>query len=632
MSTHPVSIQSPVSPSALSTSPTSVSATQPIRNIRSHTQQHRVDPQIPSQSYPESHTHTGVQSRAASKALTLRPVSFFSRSWAAFEKTVTFILTHSELTRSMAPFLRRIVAGPRVMHEESGLDLCYVTPQLLVTSGPAQDVFKSSYRTPLPQLLAFLKSRHHENWAIWEFRAEGTGYPDEAVENRIHHYPWPDHQPPPFRLVPLMMASMRNWLKEDCRETIDTDAVESTSLSKSDLPDDCPAANGRVVVIHCKAGKGRSGSVACSYLISECGWEVQQALDRFTSRRMKAGYGEGVSIPSQLRWIDYVDRWTRGGKKYTDRAIEILEIRTWGLRPGVKLEVKSYVNGGKEIKVVHSFKRDERVVVDHLERVDKAGFRPKPSSLDGFTRSHVIPRTSHPGGSSGTAWQEYNQKTSRTWFGAAFGNFSFFQALASSFTSKSESASIISSPDDSIISQASQANSRSSAEDKAQQNGPAVIFRPETPIRIANNDVQVSLERRSFTPSPLPFNAMTSLAYAWFNAFFEGDGESGVFEVPWEAMDGVRGSSAKGSRALDRMEVVWRVARDGDASIMSENIEEPAMGEKVPEMEPAIWSNTVDSESKLAVHITAELVDPLQSVKTADPDGKPLKEISVVNL
>ncbi|KAL5629584.1 hypothetical protein BROUX41_001190 [Berkeleyomyces rouxiae] len=527
----------------------------------------------------------------------------------------------------MAPFLRKLVAGPRVLHEESGLDLCYVTPQILVTSGPAQDVFKSSYRNPLPQLLAFLKSRHQNNWAIWEFRAEGTGYPDEAVENRIHHYPWPDHQPPPFRLIPLMMASMRNWLKEDCGKP--TNAIVSTGHPKSSLPDDCPAENGRVVVIHCKAGKGRSGSVACSYLISECGWQVQQALDRFTSRRMKEGYGEGVSIPSQLRWIDYVERWTRGGKRYTDRAIEIVEIRTWGLKPGVKLEVKAYANEGKEIEVVHRFKRNERTVVDYLARDDRAGFRQKPATFDEPIRPHIVPRTSHPGGSSGTAWQEYNQKTSKTWFGAAFGNISFFQALASSFTSKSESASIISSPGNSVISQVSRAHSRSSSEDKTKTEGPAVIFRPETPIRINNNDVQVSLERRSFTPSPLPFNAMTSLAYVWFNAFFEGNGKSGVFEVPWEAMDGVRGSSAKGSRALDRMEVVWRVAREDDISVRSEEIEEPKMDEEVPEMQPAIWSTTVDSELKLPINITTKIVDSLDTVKSADIDGRPLHEKEV---
>ena len=113
------------------------------------------------------------------------------------------------------------------------------------------------------------------------------------------------------------MASMHDWLKGQ------------------EVP------SGRVAIIHCKAGKGRSGTVACSYLISEEGWAAKDALTRFTSKRMRAGFGEGVSILSQQRWIRYVEWWARHNKVYVDRSIEILEIRVWGLRDGVKVAVES---------------------------------------------------------------------------------------------------------------------------------------------------------------------------------------------------------------------------------------------------------------------------------------------------
>jgi protein-tyrosine phosphatase len=237
----------------------------------------------------------------------------------------------------MASILRQIVAGPRAKHPEAGLDLCYVTDNIIATSGPGATYPQVAYRNPLKDLVKFLDSKHGDKWAIWEFRAEGTGYPDSEVYGRVWHYPWPDHHPPPFALIPLIMGSMRKWLKDD-------------------------EADGRVVVVHCKAGKGRSGTISCSYLISEEGWTPEDAMNRFTERRMRPGF-VGISIPSQRRWITYVDRWAKHGKKYIERPVEILEVHIWGLRDGVKIAVEGYVEEGKVIKKFHTFHRHEREIV-----------------------------------------------------------------------------------------------------------------------------------------------------------------------------------------------------------------------------------------------------------------------------
>lgn len=84
---------------------------------------------------------------------------------------------------------------------------------IIAMSMPTNEFPKNTYRNPLDQVLKFLDMKHGENWRIWEFRAEGTGYKDEDVYNRIFHAPFPDHHPPPFALIPVTVASMRNHLK-----------------------------------------------------------------------------------------------------------------------------------------------------------------------------------------------------------------------------------------------------------------------------------------------------------------------------------------------------------------------------------------------------------------------------------
>jgi len=112
------------------------------------------------------------------------------------------------------------VAGPRLQHDEAGLDLCYVSasaPILIAMSMPATTFPKKAYRNPHDQVVTFLEAKHGDNWAVWEFRAEGAGYKDEDFRNRIFHAPFPDHHPPPFALIPRIVASMRNHLKRDER-------------------------------------------------------------------------------------------------------------------------------------------------------------------------------------------------------------------------------------------------------------------------------------------------------------------------------------------------------------------------------------------------------------------------------
>ncbi|QSZ35760.1 hypothetical protein DSL72_006882 [Monilinia vaccinii-corymbosi] len=436
----------------------------------------------------------------------------------------------------MASLLRQLVAGPRSRHPEAGLDLCYVTPNIIATSGPSGTYPQRAYRNPLDQLVTFLDYKHgKEGWMIWEFRAEGTGYPDEEVRGRVKHWPWPDHHPPPFKLVPGIVGGMRNWL-------------EGRGDGEAKDQKGC----GKVVVVHCKAGKGRSGTMACSYLIAECGWKASEALARFTERRMRPGFGQGVSIPSQLRWVDYVDRWTQSGKHYIDRQIEIMEVHVWGLRDGVKVQVEGYVDEGKTIKLFHVFTKKERVVVEG-NTPGSGGIKNMLSDMAGFGNQDKV--------------------------------------------ATSKSADRIEEPSTKKpMTRATGPITGESSETGSETGGGSVIFKPSTRVILPTSDVNIDFERRN--KASMGWTMVTAVAHVWFNAYFEGNGpenggkpdKDGIFEIEWDKMDGIKGSIRKGTRALDKLAVVWKVydpePGHGTPEII---IEEPSIDSPVPEVEAADW-------------------------------------------
>ena len=111
------------------------------------------------------------------------------------------------------------------------------------------------------------------------------------------------------------------------------------------------------------AGKGRSGTVAASYLIAYEDYDTDSALELFTEKRMKVG--KGVSIPSQVRWVRYVDYWHKNNQQYKDMisrlsSVQINGMRDMDLQVGIAQFVDSKHMGRKNVvETVHIFTREE---------------------------------------------------------------------------------------------------------------------------------------------------------------------------------------------------------------------------------------------------------------------------------
>ncbi|EMR11511.1 hypothetical protein PNEG_00524 [Pneumocystis murina B123] len=234
--------------------------------------------------------------------------------------------------------IRSRVSFPRTRFydERNGvsLDLAYITDRIIVMSAPTLLFPKRIYRNNLKDVLRFLEQRHSENWVIFEFCKEGTGYSDKDFLFKVFHYPFPDHEPPPFRIIPEIVDSISKYMN---------------------------ASDDNVVVFHCKAGKGRSGTIACSYLISEEKLTAESALSKFTEARIQKGHGNGITILSQKRYIFYVEKWVSMGKKYQELDIIISQIEIFTENKKIGCKIYGY-NDDNRIDCLYTFLPPEIVI------------------------------------------------------------------------------------------------------------------------------------------------------------------------------------------------------------------------------------------------------------------------------
>ncbi|KAF9111672.1 hypothetical protein BGX27_004613 [Mortierella sp. AM989] len=168
----------------------------------------------------------------------------------------------------------------RYIDKETGLDLdlAYITPSLIAMGFPSKS-FESLYRNSMGDVEKFLDSHHEEAYKVYNLCSEKS-YSDQRFHGRVAQFPFLDHSPPPFQLIHPFCEDVSDWLHTTA---------------------------GNVVAVHCKAGKGRTGVMICSFLV-HCGATADEAIKLYAEKRTLDGLNQDQTIYESIPRHCHVDQ------------------------------------------------------------------------------------------------------------------------------------------------------------------------------------------------------------------------------------------------------------------------------------------------------------------------------------
>jgi len=175
----------------------------------------------------------------------------------------------------------------RYVDVENGfdLDLTYITDSLIAMSVPATG-WVQAFRNPIGEVARFFRTFHEDHFRIYNCCPEHP-YPFEPFAGNVRPFDIQDHTPPNMGFLIEFM--------EDARTFVDK------------APED------NVIAVHCRGGKGRTGTLCCTWLLytQEPGCEVaEDCLSFFAASRSDLRFSDklqGVDTPSQKRYVMAID-------------------------------------------------------------------------------------------------------------------------------------------------------------------------------------------------------------------------------------------------------------------------------------------------------------------------------------